>query len=304
MDGLILVDKPRNYTSHDIILKLRKILKTGKIGHFGTLDPLATGLLAVAVGKATKLFPFFSKADKYYEGKIRLGYATDTYDAEGKPIAPEKKKLPEENEVLKAMKKFEGETTQLPPPFSAKKFRGKPLYKLARNNRNTPLTPSRINVYFFRMKDYRPPFLDFEVKCSSGTYIRSLSHDLGQVLGCGAHLTKLRRLEIGSFHLREAHTLEEIEKWIEEEKFENLLIPVEVLLTHLPKIILKESGSRLARNGNLIYPENILKVLIEDTPPGKEKEELFRLFSEEGRLLALARKGKEENSLHPFLVMS
>lgn len=307
MDGLILINKSHNYTSHNVIVKLRKILNTRKIGHFGTLDPLATALLTVGVGKATRLFPFFSKADKLYEGSIRLGLATDTYDSEGKPITAEKKELPLKKEVSKVMKKFEGEITQIPPPYSAKKFRGEPLYKLARKNKDAPLTPFRVKIYFFRMKKYKPPWLEFEVKCSSGTYIRSLSHDLGQTLGCGAHLTKLNRLEIGSFHLNQAHTVEEIEKWTEEKKYEKFLIPVEMLLSHFPKIILKESGSRQAKNGNMIYPENILKIITpdkEETPSYKEKEKVFRLFSEEGRLLGLARKGKEENSLHPFLVMS
>jgi len=305
MNGLILVNKNQGCTSHDIIVEIRKILNTQKIGHFGTLDPLATGLMVIAVEKATRLFPFFSKTDKLYEGQIKLGFSTDTYDSFGKPISPEIIDWPEKNKILKTINKLKRETTQIPPPFSAKKYKGKPLYKLVRNKKEFELKPSKIFIYFFNLKKYHAPFLDFEIKCSSGTYIRSLAHDLGQILGCGAHLSRLNRTEVGTFRLFEAFSLEEIKKLVDKRKIENFLIPLESLLPQFPKIILKETESVSVKNGNMIFPENILRVIPQDslqTPVSKEKEAIFRLFSQEGKLLALAKKKPEQNSFHPFLV--
>lgn len=306
MDGLILIDKPQNITSHQIVLEIRKILNIPKVGHYGTLDPMATGLIMIAVGKATRLFPFFSKKDKVYEGQIRLGFSTDTYDAQGKPTSAEKADFPPKNYLQKVMKKFEGEMDQVPPLFSAKKYKGKPLYTLARKKKEFELKASRVFIYFFRLTSYHPPYAGFQVKCSAGTYIRSLTHDLGQALGCGAHLSQLKRIEVGEFHLKHGFSLEEIEGLVEEEEIDECLIPMEALLPGLSKIILDEKGSALAKNGNLVLLENILKMY----PPednlsvsSDEKEEIFRLFSLEGKLLALARKTPERNGLHPFLVL-
>ena len=197
MDGLILIDKPQDLTSHDVVQSIRKILKIKKAGHYGTLDPLATGLLVVALGKATRLFPFFSKTEKVYKGQIKLGFSTDTYDSQGTPTSTETKDFPDKKRLLEAMKKFEGDIDQIPPLFSAKKYKGKPLYILARKKKEIKREPRKIFVHYFRIKEFNAPFVDFEVKCSSGTYIRSLAHDLGKNLGCGAHLTRLKREKAG-----------------------------------------------------------------------------------------------------------
>jgi len=307
MDGLLLVNKHQGCTSHDLITDVRKIIDLQKIGHFGTLDPLATGLMILAVGKATRLSSFFLKEDKIYEGRIKFGYSTDTYDSSGTSTSAENKEWPEKDKILEVLKKFEGPIDQIPPPFSAKKYRGKPLYKLARNKKEFELKPSRVFIHFFNLKEYHPPFLDFNVKCSSGTYIRSLAHDLGQILGCGAHLSGLTRTKIGAFKLSDALSLDEIKKLIEKGKISNCLIPIESLLPQFPKVILKESGTALVRNGNLVFPENISEVV--QTRPLqnkslKEKEVIFRLFNLEGKLLGLAKKEPEKNSLHPFLVFN
>jgi len=307
MDGLILVKKHQGCTSHDLIIEIRKILNIQKIGHFGTLDPLATGLIIIAVGKATRLSPFFLKTDKLYKGQIILGFSTDTYDALGKPTSSEKIEWPEKNIILEVMKKLEGEINQIPPPFSAKKYKGKPLYELARKKKKFILKPSKVFVYFFRLKKYHPPFLDFEVKCSSGTYIRSLSHDLGQILECGAHLSELTRTEVGNFRLSYAFSLEEIKKLEEKGKTKNFLIPIESLLPQFPKVVLKEKGTILVRNGNMIFPENISKVIQQNslqTSISNENKPIFRLFSLEGKLLALAKKEPDKEGLHPFLVIN
>jgi tRNA pseudouridine55 synthase len=306
MDGIIQVRKPPQVTSHDVVNQLRILLPGHKVGHFGTLDPLATGLLLLAVGSATRLFPFYSKLDKSYTGQIRLGQSTDTYDATGKPTSPPSDLWPSTAALKKAMGRFDGRIEQLPPPFSAKKHKGQPLYKLARANRPTPLTPSLVTVHEFRCRSYRAPDIDFSVRCSSGTYIRSLAHDLGQDLGCGAHLMQLERTSVGGFNLQDAGSLEEIAELFTSGKSEGFLIPMEELLPEFPKLILNEEGAALARNGNLIAPRHIASVPDDRTSQGLGPElesAVFRLFSPEGRLMALARKTPDQTGLHPFLVV-
>jgi tRNA pseudouridine55 synthase len=306
MDGLILVDKPQNFTSHDIVLKIRDILNIKKVGHCGTLDPLATGLMLLALGKATRLFPFFSNTDKVYKGLIRLGFSTDTYDSAGKPTSSEEKNYPPKNNLLKAMKKFEGNIQQIPPAYSAKKYKGKPLYVLAREKKEFELKPSKVFIHFFQLTRYHPPFIKFKVKCSPGTYIRSLAHDIGQSLGCGAHLSELTRTDVGNFNVNESYTIEEIKRLADVGKIDEFLIPLESLLPEFPKIILNERGSVLAKNGNLISPENIQKVILDESSFSDiitEGERIFRMFSLEGKLLALAKEAPEKNSFHPFLVI-
>lgn len=306
MDGLILVDKPQNFTSHDIVLRIRNILNIKKVGHYGTLDPLATGLMLLALGKATRLFPFFSTTDKVYEGLVRLGFSTDTYDSAGKPTSSEEKNYPQKHNLLKAMKKFEGEIQQLPPPYSAKKYKGKPLYALVRGKKEFELRPSKVFIHFFQLIKYNPPLLEFKAKCSSGTYIRSLAHDLGEGLGCRAHLSELNRTDVGNFNIKESRSIGEIKRLVDAGKIDEFLIPFESLLPEFPKIILKERGSVLVKNGNLVSPENIQKVILDESSsaeisPGRE--EIFRMFSLEGKFLALAKKVPEKNCFHPFLVI-
>lgn len=306
MDGLILVDKPPGITSHRLVRVIREILDIKKAGHFGTLDPLATGLMVIGIGKATKFFPFISRKNKVYEGQIRLGFSTDTYDSQGKPTSSPKREYPSEKQLLEAMAELEGEVEQLPPPFSAKKYKGTPLYKLARGNRNFKLKPSRVFIHYFKSTDYHPPLLSFVIKCSSGTYIRSVAHHLGQALGCGAHLVHLSRTAVGNWNLAQGFTLERIKEFAQKGQTEKFLIPLEVLLPEFPKIILDEEGSTLAINGNLISSQKILNVLYPDSGISdafKGKEEVFRLFNPRGRLLALARRIPERNVLHPFLVL-
>lgn len=307
MDGIVLIDKPQKYTSHDIVSEIKKILRAEKAGHFGTLDPLATGLMVVAVGKATKLFPFYSKSEKVYKGRIRLGFSTDTYDSSGKPVSEEKKEYPQRDGLLQSMKKYEGELEQIPPAYSAKKYRGKPLYALVRRKKEFELKPIQVFIRYFRLTDYSPPFLEFEVHCSSGTYIRSLAHDLGQSLGCGAHLIELTRIASGDFQFKESYTLEKIKKLSEEGKFDEFLIPLERLLAEFPKIVLDGRGTALARNGNMVFPENILRITNGEPVfpgPSRLRETFFRMFSPDEKLIAIAKQVPEKNNFHPFLVIS
>lgn len=304
LDGLILVHKPQKLTSHDVVARIRRVLNQKKVGHFGTLDPLATGLLVVAAGKATRLFQFFSKCDKVYQGRIRLGFATETFDAWGEPTSPKTRSFPHKQDVLGAMHKLTGELQQLPPPYSAKKFKGRPFYLLARTAGEIPLRPSRVMVHFFQLKDYSPPYLDFSVKCSSGTYVRSLAHDLGKTLGCGAHISKLKRTEFGNFYLKESFRLNQIEARAKKNRWEDFIIPLEKLLCEYPRVILDQKGLTEARSGNMISIENIVEILPGKQPqPETGKQGLFRLFNSEGKLVALARGVPDRKGLHPFFVI-
>ena len=306
MDGLILVNKPQDITSHDVVVKIRRILGKQKVGHYGTLDPLAKGLVVIAVGKTTRLFPFYSKKDKSYTGRIRLGFSTDTYDSTGKPTSPENEEFPQKAALLKAMKKFIGEIEQVSPAYSAKKYKGKPLYELARGKKEFELKSSRVFIHYFDLTKFTPPELQFKVECSSGTYIRSLAHDLGQHLGCGAHLSELIRTSVGNYSLDKSLGLETIRQLNEEGKIEKFLIPLEFLLPEFPKIVLNERGSVLAKNGNRVTLEGILKILSDASPTKdafEKKENLFRLFSLEGKFLAVAKSTPDKKEFHPFLVI-
>jgi tRNA pseudouridine55 synthase len=305
MDGLILVHKPKGLTSHDIVIQIRKILDKKRVGHFGTLDPLATGLLLIAVGKATRLFPFYLRATKTYKGQIRLGYSTDTYDSDGEPLSRESKNYPDKKTLLENMKRFLGEIEQISPPYSAKKYKGKALYKLVRQQKEYQLKSSKVVVHYFRLTKFDPPHMDFEVKCSSGTYIRSIAHELGQSLGCGAHLNQLERIEISKFHISKSYTVEEIEKMSSLGQTKKFLHPIEVLLPEYPKIIVKDRAVFLVRNGCEFFPDSTPTALPSEEDANmkaEKKQDIFRIFDSRGRLLAFAIKKAEKNSLHPFLV--
>lgn len=286
MDGLIIVDKPAGLTSHDVVLKIRKWLKIKKAGHTGTLDPMATGVLIITLGQATRLFPYLSKMDKTYSGEIRLGQATDTYDAEGRPVGPLCDEYPSEDTLRLAMSEFEGEISQLPPPYSAKKINGQPAFKLAREGKTPELKPVKVNVYRFLLLDYQPPLVRFLVECSSGTYVRTLAHDLGQRVGCGAHLSQLRRLAVGTYTEQEAFSLDKIQELLASGHKERLIIPLDYLLPDYPAIYLDTQGEKIFSHGQIIELDRVSRVTLGRRSAWKQF--LYRVFSEKGRLLGLA----------------
>jgi len=224
LDGVLLVDKPPEWTSHDVVAKLRGHLRLKKIGHCGTLDPMATGLLILVLGKATIFSERFMSSDKVYEGTLRLGETTNSYDADGEVL--ETRPVPPLTlEALNAAtESFLGDQWQIPPMVSAVKVGGVPLYKLARKGQEIPREPRRIHIYTWRFHDYEDPFAYFRVSCTKGTYVRSLAHDLGQKLGCGAHLSALRRLASGRFDVADALPLEDILR-LPRPELEQRLIP-------------------------------------------------------------------------------
>jgi tRNA pseudouridine55 synthase len=209
--GFILINKPVGPTSHDIIYQLRKITGVKKIGHAGTLDPFASGLLIVAIGReATKRIDLFVKQDKEYVARLQLGATSDSHDLTGKILKSDKPHVPTEDEIKKVLEKFIGELEQIPPMFSAKKVAGKKLYKLARKGEVVERQPSLINVYGIEVLKYQWPVLELKVKCSTGTYVRVLAHDIGKLLGCGAYLTQLQRTKIGDYNIKKAVVLEQL----------------------------------------------------------------------------------------------
>lgn len=212
MNAVIIIDKPSGLTSHDVVARARRILGERSIGHLGTLDPMATGVLPLVVGSLTRLAQFYTHSEKTYEGSIRFGFSTDTYDAEGEPTsAPQAVTLkPEQIHALAA--NFRGVIQQTPPPFSAKKIHGVPAYKLARKHKEVILKPVPVEIKEFEILSIESDRASFRARVASGTYMRSVAHELGQLLACGAHLESLRRTAVAEFTLADAHTLEELQQ--------------------------------------------------------------------------------------------
>ncbi len=210
LNGVIVIDKPSGWTSHDVVSRMRGILKERSIGHLGTLDPMATGVLPLVIGKMTRLCQFYEGSEKTYEGTIRFGFATDTYDADGEAVGAARDVEVTLEEIKQLAAGFVGTLQQVPPPFSAKKIQGVPAYKLARRKQEVELKAVEVEVREFEVTGTDRDTCQFRCRVSSGTYVRSLAHELGQKLGCGAHLASLRRTQVAEFGLAEAHTLEQV----------------------------------------------------------------------------------------------
>jgi tRNA pseudouridine55 synthase len=259
VNGLLVVDKPGGITSHDVVDRLRRITRERSIGHLGTLDPMATGVLPLLVGKFTRLAQYFSAAEKTYAGAIRFGFATDTYDAEGKPEGPDLSAEAARSLTLERVRaaaaRFRGEMQQMPPPFSAKKIEGKPAYKLAREGKPVELKPARVTIDSFEIVAIEnlasgAPDASFIMAISAGGYVRAVAHQLGKDLGCGAHLSRLRRTRAGAFTLEEAHTLEELETLAASpDALQTACIHPRALLPEMPSVTGDEAALGRLRNG-------------------------------------------------------
>jgi tRNA pseudouridine55 synthase len=251
-NGVMVVDKPAGWTSHDVVARCRKLLGESSIGHLGTLDPMATGVLPLVIGRMTRLAQFYAGSEKQYEGIIRLGLATDTYDADGEPLGPQQEvKVPLE-QVRNAASAFLGRVEQLPPPFSAKKIKGVPAYKLARRKAEVELKPVEVEVLEFEVRELRDADVYFHCRVSAGTYVRSLAHDLGKTLGCGAHLSSLRRTAVAEFVAEHAHTLEEIAQRSIEGTLEELMVHPRRLLPLIPCVTADDEALARIRNGRTV----------------------------------------------------
>jgi tRNA pseudouridine55 synthase len=220
MNGVIIVDKPAGWTSHDVVNRMRRILQQRSVGHLGTLDPLATGVLPLVTGSLTRLAQFYTASEKTYEGVIRFGFATNTYDADGEPLGEVCPASPSLDDLQKLAAEFRGFIAQVPPPFSAKKIHGVPAYKLARKEKQVILQPVRVEIKEFDITAVEADRAHFRARVASGTYMRSIAHEMGQRLGCGAHLESLRRTSVAEFDVSQAHTLDEIEAQTEAQTIE------------------------------------------------------------------------------------
>ena len=283
MNGLLIVDKPGGITSHDVVDRLRRITAERSIGHLGTLDPMATGVLPLLMGRFTRLAQYFSAAEKSYEGAIRFGFATDTYDAEGQPAGPDR--WPELMQTVSlgsvraATARFHGEMEQMPPPFSAKKIEGQPAYKLARKGKPVELKPARIRIEALEIVLIDGPEASFTIEVSAGGYVRAVAHELGRDLGCGAHLSRLRRTRAGAFTLADAHTLEELDALAgNAAALEALSVHPRTLLPEMPAVTGDGPALGRLRNG------------AQANLPEFSQAPLVKVFASQRELVGIARR--------------
>lgn len=251
MNGIILVDKPQDWTSHDVVSKLRGALHERRIGHSGTLDPLATGLLVVFVGRATRAVEFAEAADKEYIAGLRLGVSTDTQDISGN-ILSVSDDLPSEEELISALNSFRGELEQIPPMYSAIKVNGKKLYELARRGETVERKPRKITVTEIELVGKADGDFLLRLECSKGTYVRTICNDVGNALGCGACMSSLRRTRAGAFSVDDAHTLEDIIAAAKIGDAEKFILPVDTLFSHLERLNVDDESAKRLKTGGII----------------------------------------------------
>lgn len=282
LTGFLNIHKPDGMTSHDVVDVVRKAAGQRQVGHTGTLDPFATGVLVMALGRATKLANRIQNADKAYEGLIRFGQATDTYDCEGQATEEHSIDHLDEGGIGAAMGMLVGEIQQVPPPFSAKKVAGKKLYEYARQGEKVEVEPKDVTVQEFKLLSWNPPEAEFRAVVSTGTYARSLAHDVGQTLGCGGHLSRLVRTEVGRFRLDDALSLEALKE--DRDLLGDNLIPIPSAIPEVPTLTISHEAVRRVANGAPAATE--IRGL---TPEQLEAEQLFAL-DPEGQLIALVEK--------------
>lgn len=249
MNGLLIVNKPGGMTSHDVVATVRKLTGESSVGHLGTLDPMATGVLPLLLGRFTRLAQFFKQDSKSYTGTIRFGFATDTYDADGEVVGECMDPETTLEEIRSFAEEFRGEIDQVPPPYSAKKSQGVPAYKLARQGKPVALRPVRIEIRRFEISGYEVANARFAIEVSSGSYIRSIAHEMGRLAGCGAHLRSLCRVQAGEFTLEQAATLEEIAAWQKEDSLMERLPHPRCLLPQMPCVTVDENTAARLKNG-------------------------------------------------------
>jgi tRNA pseudouridine55 synthase len=284
MDGVLLIDKPRGLSSHDVVDKVRQVFEIKKVGHTGTLDPMATGLLLICIGRATKLASFLQDLNKIYEGKMIFGVTTSTLDSEGEIVEEKDASSLSREKIEEIFAHFQGKIVQTPPMFSAVHHGGKRLYELARSGQEVKRAPRMVNVYqlqALRFNFNSHPQVEFRAHCSKGTYIRSLCADIGKASGFGAYQFSLRRTRIGPFDLKQARKLEDLVEKSEEER-EKILLSLKDVLPHLPLVTVKRGVEKIVRWGRPLYLSHI-----HELPPELEKGDRVRLCTPEGKLLAV-----------------
>ena len=298
--GVLIIDKPAGMTSHDVVACVRRLLGIRQIGHFGTLDPFATGVLPLSVGKATRFAQFYLKSRKAYEGTMRLGVSTDTYDGTGTPTSEEVTVSVEAETIEKIFREFTGRLMQTPPPYSAKRVGGTRAYELARQNKPVQLEPVEVEVYALELLSFDGIRARMAVECSGGTYVRSLAHDIGQRLGCGAHLEGLRRTAVAEFTLGQSVTLEALEDAVGEQRVESYLVPLEALLPDCPELIVRGREEKSVRHGHKFQLAQTERF---GRGTGRVQEvSLLKILNPDHRLIAVARH-VSGSIYHPDLVL-
>jgi len=291
MNGVLVIDKPQGLTSHDVVNRVRRLLKERAVGHLGTLDPMATGVLPLVLGKLTRLAQFYTGAEKSYEGQIRFGFATDTYDAEGEAAGERKTVKVTLEEVRDVAGRFRGQIEQMPPPFSAKKVQGVPAYKLARKKQEVTLETVRVEVKEFEILDLVGEVAGFRARVSSGTYMRSVAHEMGQRLGVGGHLSSLRRTGVGEFTAAEACTLEKLESAASADEAEELMVHPRRILPGFPCVTADEMNANRIRHGQAV---NL---------PEMSRAPLVKVFAGQAELIAIASR-VAGTLFHPKVVLA
>ena len=291
MDGVLVIDKPAWFTSHDVVNRVRRILQERSVGHLGTLDPLATGVLPLVAGRMTRLAQFYTASEKTYEGAIRFGFATDTYDAEGEPLAPPQVVKATLEQLQETAQRFTGRIRQMPPPFSAKKIHGVPAYKLARKHREVELQPVEVEIKNFELLEWDGEQARFLARVASGTYMRSVAHEMGQILGCGAHLAALRRTGLGEFAIADAHTLEELEAAAKQGRAQDLFVHPRKLLPEMPSVTANEENVARIRVGRAV---NL---------PELSRARQVKVFQGQSELIAIATR-VAGTLFHPKIVLA
>lgn len=304
ISGVLVVDKPIGMTSHDVVQVVRKGTNIRRAGHTGTLDPRASGVLVVLLGPAVRLSEFVSASDKRYQAIVRLGATTDTYDADGRILTTSPVDKINEAQFDEALQTFVGDIDQTPPPYSAVKVQGRKAYEMARKGEEVELAPRRIHVYSLELLEWASPEAVIDVYCSSGTYVRSLAHDLGEKLGCGAHLVGLRRTKSGRFTLRDAVPLHKLREAFEDGNWYQYLIPAAEALSDWPALELTQEQVEAIRHGHRVTaPEDA--VLESETPirlprgADPNTPQMIRGISEQGELVALLELVPESGEWQP-----
>lgn len=292
-----MIDKPRGKTSHDIVEAVRRMVGFRQIGHLGTLDPLATGVLVLALGRATRLARFYAGRRKRYTCAARFGYATDTYDADGEPLGADAAPSLDAAQLQELASRFTGKIQQTPPAFSAKKIHGRPAHQLARKHKPVELAPVEVEVYEFRLTGVEASIARFTVECGAGTYIRALAHDLGKLQGTGAHLAEIARTAVGEFTIDQAVSLEELASDVKAGKLASHVIPLPNLLPELPRAVVLPVLERRIRHGAKfslpvaqIQPGQTIAAqgAPQQLDSGDWKPPRLRVFNQQGQLIAIA----------------
>ncbi|MGH9499040.1 MAG: tRNA pseudouridine(55) synthase TruB [Terriglobales bacterium] len=290
MNGVLIIDKPAGLTSHDVVNRVRRILRERSVGHLGTLDPSATGVLPLVIGRLTRLAQFYTGSEKAYEGVIRFGFATETYDADGEAVGVPQSAAPVLDAVRQLAAGFCGFVEQMPPPFSAKKIQGVPAYKLARKRQEVVLKAVQVEIKEFEILAVEGDCASFRARVASGTYLRSVAHDMGQRMGCGAHLQSLRRTAVAEFELADAHTLEKLQAAAIDDSLEDLFIHPRKVLPRLPSVTANEDMAAHIRGGRTV---NL---------PEFSKAQQVKVFSGQRELIAIATR-VAGTLFHPRIVL-